>query len=115
MALYRPPDLDWAAPIVDPLSGRVTPYFQRFWQEMSFTAADGGSAAPAIAALQASISSINGQITVINASLAGKVSKSTFTAWGTPTGTLTRTTFDTATVTLPQLAQRVAALIQDLK
>jgi hypothetical protein len=35
--------------------------------------------------------------------------------WGTPTGTLTRTTFDTTTVTLSQLAERVAALISDLK
>lgn len=35
--------------------------------------------------------------------------------WGTPIGTLTRTTFDESTVTLPQLAQRVAALITDLK
>lgn len=35
--------------------------------------------------------------------------------WGTPTGTLTRTTFDSGTVTLPQLAERVAALISDLK
>lgn len=35
--------------------------------------------------------------------------------WGTPTNTLTRTTFDTSTVTLPQLAERVGALISDLK
>jgi hypothetical protein len=35
--------------------------------------------------------------------------------WGTPTGTLTRTTFDTTTVTLSQLAERLAALISDLK
>jgi len=35
--------------------------------------------------------------------------------WGTPTGTLTRTTFDSGTVTLAQLAERVAALISDLK
>lgn len=35
--------------------------------------------------------------------------------WGTPTGTLTRTTFDPGTVTLPQLAERLAALISDLK
>lgn len=35
--------------------------------------------------------------------------------WGAvPTGTLNRATFDTATVTLEQLAQRVAALITDL-
>jgi hypothetical protein len=35
--------------------------------------------------------------------------------WGLPTGTFTRTTFDTATVTTAQLAERVAALIQDLR
>lgn len=35
--------------------------------------------------------------------------------WGVPTGTLTRTTFVTSTVTLPQLAERVAALIADLE
>ncbi len=36
------------------------------------------------------------------------------TGWGAPTGTLARTTFATSTVTLEQLAQRVAALITDL-
>jgi hypothetical protein len=36
-------------------------------------------------------------------------------SWGTPSGTLTRTTFDTTTVTLPELAERLAALISDLK
>lgn len=36
------------------------------------------------------------------------------TGWGTPTGTATRTAFDPATVTLPQLAERVKALIDDL-
>jgi len=35
------------------------------------------------------------------------------TGWALPTGTLTRSTFDAATVTLPQLAERVAALITD--
>jgi len=35
------------------------------------------------------------------------------TGWATATGTATRTTFDTASVTLPQLAQRVKALIDD--
>lgn len=35
--------------------------------------------------------------------------------WGTPSGTLLRTTFDTNTVTLQELAERVAALISDLK
>jgi hypothetical protein len=37
------------------------------------------------------------------------------TGWEDPTGTQTRTTFDTSTVTLPQLAERLAALIADLK
>lgn len=38
------------------------------------------------------------------------------TGWATdPTGTLTRTTFDSTTVTLPDLAARVAALIVDLR
>jgi hypothetical protein len=36
------------------------------------------------------------------------------TGWGAPTGTATRTTFVTSTVTLEQLAQRVKALIDDL-
>lgn len=36
------------------------------------------------------------------------------TGWATATGTATRGTFDTAAVTLPQLAERVKALIDDL-
>lgn len=36
------------------------------------------------------------------------------TGWATATGTATRTTFDTASVTLPQLAERVKALLDDL-
>jgi len=36
------------------------------------------------------------------------------TGWALPTGTSDRTTFDTTTVTLEQLAQRVKALIEDL-
>jgi hypothetical protein len=36
------------------------------------------------------------------------------TGWAAATGTATRTTFDTATVTAEQLAQRVKALIDDL-
>lgn len=35
------------------------------------------------------------------------------TGWGAPTGTATRTTFATSTVTLEQLAERVKALIDD--
>lgn len=36
------------------------------------------------------------------------------TGWVQATGTATRSTFDTTTVTLPQLAERVKALIDDL-
>ncbi len=36
------------------------------------------------------------------------------TGWGAPTGTATRTTFATGSVTLPQLAERLKALIDDL-
>ena len=36
------------------------------------------------------------------------------TGWALPTGTISRATFDQSTVTLPQLAQRLAALISDL-
>lgn len=36
------------------------------------------------------------------------------TGWGVPSGTATRTTFATSTVTLQQLAERVKALIDDL-
>jgi hypothetical protein len=35
--------------------------------------------------------------------------------WAAPTNTVSRATFDTSTVTTAQLAQRVAALIQDLQ
>ena len=36
------------------------------------------------------------------------------TGWTVATGTATRTAFDTSTVTLPQLAERVKAIIDDL-
>lgn len=36
------------------------------------------------------------------------------TGWVAATGTATRSTFDTATVTLPQLAERMKALLDDL-
>ncbi len=34
--------------------------------------------------------------------------------WSLPTGTISRATFDESTVTLPELAQRLAALVEDL-
>lgn len=47
-------------------------------------------------------------------SASGILAGSTTPGWGAPTGTATRTTFNTATVTLEQLAQRLAALIADM-
>lgn len=44
---------------------------------------------------------------------ANQVLSSRKTGWTAATGTATRTTFDTATVTLPELAERVKALIDD--
>ena len=54
--------------------------------------------------LTASLYAINGAQVVINRQ----------TGWAAPTGTATRTTFNTGTVTLAQLAERVKALIDDL-
>jgi hypothetical protein len=42
------------------------------------------------------------------------ITDNTSTGWGAPTGTATRSTFATGSVTLPQLAERVKALIDDL-
>lgn len=44
-----------------------------------------------------------------------QVVRARVTGWGTPTGTTTKTAFDTATVTTSQLAERVKGLIEDLK
>jgi len=44
-----------------------------------------------------------------------KIIGARITGWADPTGTLSRATFDQSTVTLPQLAQRVAQLVLDLK
>ena len=44
-----------------------------------------------------------------------KVTGNRATGWGTPTGTTSRAAFDTGGVTVSQLAQRVKALIDDLR
>lgn len=81
MALFRPPSLDHAAPIVDPRTGRITPYFQRFWQNLSFTAETGANT---------------------NADVAGKVDKNTSTGWTACTGTTLKGGF--ATYTAPAIS-----------
>lgn len=45
----------------------------------------------------------------------GATPRAQLTGWADPTGTASRTTFATASVTLPNLAQKVMALILDLK
>jgi len=108
MTFYRPPALDKSTPIIEPQTGRITPYFQRFWQNLSFTAADGATGA------------------------VDAVKRSTFTTWASPTGTAARTAF--ATYTAPTisalytqaevqalanhvqiLSQRFKAIVDDLK
>ena len=73
MAFYRPPALSEALPIIDPKTGRITPYFQGLWQRMSFVAADGATGA------------------------VDAVKRSTFNTWASPTGTAERTAFSTYT------------------
>ena len=108
MVLYRPPALDKATPITDPQTGRITPYFQRFWQNLTFVAAEGASGS------------------------VDAVKRSTFTSWSSPTGTAERGTFATyaapaisATYSQAEvqaladhvqiLSRRVKALVDDLK
>jgi hypothetical protein len=61
---------------------------------------------------------VNGGMSVSSGNVykvnAVQVVKARITGWAVATGTPTRTTFDTTTVTLPQLAERVKALIDDL-
>lgn len=85
MTVYRPPALDKNVAIVDPLTGRMTPYLQRFWQNLSFVAADGANQNVSITALQTSVTTINGQITTINSSLATKAPLASPALTGTPT------------------------------
>lgn len=45
---------------------------------------------------------------------ASLIGKPVSAGWSSPTGTVSRATFDQSTVSTAQLAQRVAALIEDL-
>lgn len=61
----------------------------------------------------------NSSVTYVNTQTAYRINgtqvlQARITGWGAPTGTPTRTTFATGTVTLTQLAERVKALIDDL-
>lgn len=79
------------------------------------------SAAAATGALTSASVAATGALTVgttatITGTLtANKLRTATRPTYGAPTGTATRTTFATTTVTLPQLAERVKAIIDDLR
>lgn len=97
MTTYHLPALDWAAPIVDPRTGRPSPYFQRFWQNVSLTSADAA----------------NGSTTNLSDQLAAKVDKNSQTGWASPSGTLDKTTFATyaaPTISNPPTQAEVQAL-----
>lgn len=93
------------------------------------TASDGGTGVPAVGTFTNHDfglfrnAAVVGTLTTLGLNLAStktlsvngtQVLTSRRTGWGAPTGTATRTTFATTTVTLPQLAERVKALIDDL-
>lgn len=86
------PAIDWSMQLVDPATGRATPDFQRFWQNLSIEASAGAAAIP---------------------SIANKVDKGTSTGWVSPTGTAAKTGFATytaPTISTPPTQAEVQAL-----
>jgi hypothetical protein len=77
---FKPPALDKAAPIVD-RDGRITPYFQRFWQNLAFVAAEGAAVAPDVS---------------------NKVDKGVSAGWVSATGTQSKAAW--ATYTAPAIS-----------
>jgi hypothetical protein len=78
---------------------------------INFVCDDGGGVAQAVANFSAAYG-LN--VTTGVYKIAGtQVLGARKTGWAAATGTATRTTFDTATVTLPQLAERMKALLDD--
>lgn len=123
MTLFKPPALDKAAPIVD-ATGRITPYFQRFWQNLSFTAAAGAEGAfdfgPQIA-------TINSQITTLQTGKAAKLTgftaatgtadRSTFATYAAPTISASPTQAEVQAIAnhVQILSRHIKAMVDDLK
>lgn len=123
MPTFKPPALDKAAPIVD-ATGRITPYFQRFWQNLSFTAAAGAEGAfdfgPQIA-------TINSQITTLQTGKAAKLTgftaatgtadRSTFATYAAPTISASPTQAEVQAIAdhVQILSRHIKAMIDDLK
>lgn len=92
MTVFRAPALDKAAPIVNPIDGRPSVAFQRFWQNLSFTAEASSSVLPDVA---------------------NKVDKNTSTGWHAATGTGSLATFATyaaPTISNPPTQAEVQAI-----
>lgn len=97
MASIKLPALDWAAAIVDPDTGRPSPYFQRFWQNITVKVVIGEGA---------------------SVDVSNKVDKGTSAGWGAATGTGSKTTFVTyATVAIsnPPTQAQVQAISDHLQ
>lgn len=84
MTVFRAPALDKNAPIVDLRTGRITPYFQRFWQNLSFTADTGANQASDVASLQSQVTTLNGQMSAVQTALPGKANLASPTFTGDP-------------------------------
>jgi hypothetical protein len=73
-ATVRLPALDWAAPIIEPATGRPSPYFQRFWQNITVKVTLGEGA---------------------SIDVSGKADKGTSSGWTAATGATSKATFAT--------------------
>jgi hypothetical protein len=85
--LYRTPLVSKDQPVViltGPNAGCVTSYFQTVLLSISGFADTGAAASPDVTQLTADVSTISGQITVINTSLAGKAPLASPTFTGNP-------------------------------
>lgn len=111
MTVYHLPALDKAAQIVSS-DGRPSVYFQRFWQNLTFTAVEGANQNSDIASLTSQVTTLNGQMSTVNATLPGKQpldSDLTAVAGLATTGLIVRTAAGSAaTRTLTGTANEIA-------
>lgn len=106
MPTYKPPSLDKAAPIVDS-AGRITPYFQRFWQNLAFTAAEGAAVAPDVS------NKVDKGVSSGWVSATGTQSKAAWSTYSAPTaaGTYDQAQMQAVMDNLQTVSQHLAAVI----
>lgn len=106
MPIFKPPALDKAAPIVTP-DGRITPYFQRFWQNLSFVAAEGASVAPDVS------NKVDKGVSAGWVSATGTQSKSAWSTYSAPTaaGAYSQAQMQAVMDHLQVVSQHLAAVI----